>query len=63
MKARIIKNTDLETNKVFKPITGESKRQLIGCISPLLIPENERTKEEQLRIDEIMGRNSNRQNR
>lgn len=63
MKARIIKNTDLETNKVFKPITGESKRQLIEYISPLLIPENERTKEDQLRIDEIMGRNSNRQNR
>lgn len=63
MKARIIKNTDIETNKVFKPITGESKRQLIECISPLLIPENERTKEDQLRINEIMGRNSNRQNR
>ena len=63
MKAHIIKNTDLETYKGFKPITGESKRQLIECISPLLIPENERTKEDQLRIDEIMGRNSNRQNR
>ena len=63
MKAHIIKNIGLETNKGFKPITGESKRQLMECISPLLIPENERTKEDQLRIDEIMGRNSNRQNR
>lgn len=63
MKAHIIKNTGLETHKVFKPITGESKRQLIECISPLLIPENELTKEDQLRINEIMGRNSNRQNR
>lgn len=63
MKAHTIKNTDIETHKGFKPITGESKRQLIECISPLLIPQNERTKEDQLRIDEIMGRNSNRQNR
>ena len=63
MKAHIIKNTDVETHKGFKPIPGESRRQLIECISPLLIPENERTKEDQLRIDEIMGRNSNRQNR
>lgn len=63
MKARIIKNTDIETNRGFRPITGESKRQLLECLSPLLIPENERTKEDQLRIDEIMGRNSNKQNR
>lgn len=63
MKAHMIKNTCLETHKGFKSITGESKRQLIECISPLLIPENERTKEDQPRIDEIMGRNSNRQNR
>lgn len=63
MKAHITKNIGLEINKRFKPITGESKRQLIECISPLLIPENERTKEDQLRIDEIMGRNSSRQNR
>lgn len=41
----------------IKPITGKSKRELLECISPLLIPENERSKEDRDLVDTIMGRN------
>lgn len=44
MRVHICKN-EISNVKV-KTITGKSKRELLKCISPLLIPEKERTKED-----------------
>lgn len=55
MKAHICKNEN--SNVKVKTITGKSKRELLKCISPLLIPEKERTKEDWKLIDSIMKSN------